>query len=79
MLFFDQNDWFTQRQRVNELSEVESKIDHLRKESERMNAELEALSRPEYIERYARERYHEKKDGEDIYIIVTDTLVREED
>lgn len=74
MLFFDQNDWFTQRRRVKELREVEGKIEHLRSESARMNKELDALSRPEQLEKLAREKYHEKRDGEDVYIIVTDTV-----
>ena len=79
MLFFDQNDWFTQRRRGKELEDVEAKIDHLRSESARMNKELDDLSRPEKLEKLAREKYHEKRDGEDVYIIVTDTVIREEE
>lgn len=74
MLFFDQNDWFTQREREKERNELQEKIDHIRSESERMEQELNALNNsPGKLEQYAREKYHEKKDGEDVYLIITDS------
>jgi cell division protein DivIC len=75
MLFFDQNDWFTQREREKELNELQSKIDHMNQESDRMDKELNQLNNsPGKLEQYAREKYHEKKDGEDVYLIITDSV-----
>lgn len=75
MLFFDQNDWFTQHARVKDLEQTQEKIDHLNGEIERMDKELNGInsSNPK-LEQYAREQYHEKRDGEDLYLIVKDTV-----
>lgn len=74
MLFFDQNDWFTQRAREKELNQLQEKIDHITQESDRMDKELTELNNSQgKLEQYAREKYHEKKDGEDVYLIITDS------
>ena len=75
MLFFDQNDWFTQHARVKELEKTQQKIDHLNSEIGRMDKDLKELNSSNVkLEQYAREKYHEKQDGEDVYIIVPDTV-----
>lgn len=75
MLFFDQNDWFTQHEREKELQKSQEKIDHLNSEIKRMDNEMNNLnSSNSKLEQYARERYHEKQDGEDVYIIVPDSV-----
>ena len=74
MLFFDQNDWFTQRERSNELRKTEESIRFLQSEVKRMNNELDDLNKPEKLEQYAREKYHEKRDGEDVYLIIKDSI-----
>ncbi len=75
MLFFDQNDWFTQHNRQKELEAVQHKIDFLHSEVGRMNNELHELQHnPGRLERVAREKYHEKRDGEDVYLIIKDTI-----
>lgn len=75
MLFFDQNDWFTQQDRETQLREAQQKIDHLNQEIVRMNNELHLLNNSsEKLEQIAREKYHEKRDGEDVYVIITDTV-----
>lgn len=75
MLFFDQNDWFTQRKRQKQLEEVQETIDYLNAESDRMEASLEALNTdPAFLERFAREKYHLKRPTEDVYLITTDTV-----
>ena len=79
MIFFDQNDWFTQNERENELNQTQEKIDHLNSEVLRMEKELNDLNTNNAkLEQYAREKYHEKKDGEDVYLIVTDTVKNKE-
>lgn len=75
MIFFDQNDWFTQHARVKELEETQGKIDHLNTEIDRMDKELNDINTNNAkTERYAREKYHEKRDGEDLYLIVNDSV-----
>ena len=75
MIFFDQNDWFTQHAREEELKQTQEKIDHLNSEVSRMDKELNDLnSSNTKLEQYAREKYHEKRDGEDVYIIIQDTV-----
>ncbi|WP_118972850.1 FtsB family cell division protein [Taibaiella koreensis] len=74
MLFFDQNDWFTQHERETELRQTQEKIDHLNGEVVRMEKELNDLNGSNArLEQYAREKYHEKRDGEDVYLIVPDS------
>jgi cell division protein DivIC len=73
MLFFDQNDWITQRKRSQDLKKVNGNIEHLKNEVSRMEKEIEALNNnPTYLEKYAREKYFKKRDGEDVYIFVTE-------
>lgn len=79
MLFFDQNDWFTQRERRKQLDATQQNIDFLRGESERMEREIDELnSNPKYLEQYAREKYHEKRDNEDVYLIIHDSVKQEQ-
>lgn len=75
MLFFDQHDWFTQRESSRELDKMNENIEYLQTEVKRMQTELSELDKPEKLEQYAREKYHEKKDGEDVYLIMHDTVV----
>lgn len=75
MLFFDQNDWFTQRERRKQLEDTQQNIDFLSGESERMEKEIDELNaNPRYLEQYAREKYHEKRDDEDVYLIIRDSV-----
>ena len=75
MLFFDQNDWFTQNAKETELSQTQEKIDHLNGEVARMEKELKELNGSNgKLEQYAREKYHEKRDGEDVYLIIADSV-----
>lgn len=70
VLFFSPYDYFTIRKAQAELDEVNEKIAFLNKESDRMNAELSTLiTDTAALERYARELYHQKKEGEDVYVI----------
>lgn len=74
MLFFDQNDWFTQRARQNNLNQLNENIDYLTKEADQMEVELKELNTNSFkLETYAREKYNEKRDNEDVYIIIKDS------
>ena len=70
MLFFDQRDYFQQRERREELKKLEAKKRYYVQEIEKTQKELTDLqNNPAALEKFAREHYLMKKDGEDIYII----------
>ncbi len=74
MLFIDQNDWFTQQERRKELSKANESAVFLQSEIDKMNKELSNLQNDSAtLERYAREKYNEKRIDEDVYIVVKDT------
>lgn len=78
MLLFDQNDWFTQYRRKQQLAEMQKNIEFLRAETERMSKELEQLqTNPEVLKKYARERYNYKAADEDLFLITHDTVYLE--
>lgn len=70
MLFFDQRDYFQQKEKTAELRKLEAKKQYYQQEIEKTRQELQDIqSNPAALEKFARERYLMKKDGEDIYII----------
>ena len=69
-IYFDQNDYFTLQQRQKELDGLNDDITYLNTEIDRMNAEKHDLvTNPRVIEKYAREHFRMKHDGEDVYVI----------
>lgn len=79
MLFFDQNDWFAQHQRQKQLDDIQENIEYLTKESDKMQGQLNALNTDSaYLEKYAREHYHEKRDNEDVFLILRDSTPAKE-
>lgn len=78
MLFFDQKDFFSTLEKRNELQSLQEKKHYYVLEIEKAKQELaDFQSNPAAIEKFARERYMLKKDGEDIFII-EDTLANKE-
>ncbi len=74
MLFFDQKDFFFNIEKRKELSVLKEKKAYYQLEIAKAKQELtDFQSNPAAIEKFARERYMLKKDGEDVYII-EDTL-----
>jgi cell division protein FtsB len=77
MLFFDQRDFFQQRERMAELHKLEAKKQYYLDEINKTQQELHDLqNNPATLEKFARERYLMKRDGEDIYIIEDSTAPR---
>jgi len=69
-VYFDQNDYLTLQQRQKELNGVKDNIAYLNGEINRMNAEKnDLLSNPVKQEKYARENFRMKHDGEDVYVV----------
>ena len=70
LLFLDKNDLFTQLERRRELRGLEQSKKHYTTQLAAERKELEALkSNPATLEKYAREKYLMKRDGEDLFII----------
>lgn len=70
MMWFDQNDFGSQRERANTLRDTKENIAYLEKEIAMMEKEhYELTNDPQKLERYAREQYRMKRDNEDIYVI----------
>ncbi|MDP9230637.1 MAG: septum formation initiator family protein [Bacteroidota bacterium] len=70
MLFFDRNDFLTQRLRTNELRELQQSKQYYTDQIFTEKAELELLkSNPATLEKYAREKYYMKRDNEELFLI----------
>ena len=76
LLFFDKNDLFSQFARKKEVKKLEADVKYYRDEIARNQKEMvELQSNPILLEKFAREHYLMKKDNEDIFILVPDTLI----
>ena len=74
MLFFDQRDFFQQRERAAELKKVEDAKKYYQKEIEYTQKQLNNIQNNKAaIEKYARERYLLRREGEELYLF-EDTL-----
>jgi cell division protein FtsB len=69
MLFFDQRNFFLQRDRAAELEKLEQAKGYYEKEISTTQDQLNNLqSNPGAVEKYARERYLLRRDGEEVYL-----------
>lgn len=70
MIFFDAKDILSQRERTQELRELQESKAYFTAEIARERRALEELkSNPAAIEKYAREKYLMKRDNEDLFIV----------
>ncbi|MBX2931181.1 MAG: septum formation initiator family protein [Chitinophagaceae bacterium] len=70
MLFFDQKDFFSTLEKRKELRELQSKNAYYMKEIDNSKRELiDFQTNPAALEKFAREHYMLKKDGEDIFLV----------
>jgi cell division protein FtsB len=69
MLFFDQRNFFLQRDRAAELEKLEQAKGYYEKEISTIQEQLNNLqSNPGAVEQYARERYLLRREGEEVYL-----------
>ena len=69
MLFFDQRNFFLQRDRADELEKLEQAKSYYEKEISTTEEQLNNLqSNPGAVEKYARERYLLRREGEEVYL-----------
>lgn len=70
MLFLDRNDWMSQQDAKAKLQGLQENIQYLNREIEVMDSQrIARLNNPEALEKFARERYRMKRDGEDLYVL----------
>lgn len=70
MLFFDEKNYFEQRERKKELKVLLKKKAYYETAIEQTRKELNDLqNNPDAIEKFARERYFMKKAGEEIFVV----------
>ena len=69
MLFFDQRDFFLQRERKAALEKLEAAKKYYQDEITDTKKQLENIqSNPAAVEKYARERYLLRREGEEVYL-----------
>jgi cell division protein DivIC len=69
MLFFDQRDYFQQKASAEELNKLETATKYYKDEINNTRTQLNNLQNdPTSVEKFARERYLLKRDGEEVYI-----------
>lgn len=71
LLFFDKNDWFTQRDLNKQLKKLANEKKYYQTEIQKNKQFIEELKNNiQSIEDYARQRYWMKKDNEEVYVIL---------
>ena len=79
MVFFDANSWLIHNELDGEINKLEGNATYFKKEIESDRDQIGKLEDSEELERFAREEYLMKKDGEDVFIIdYEDSLTKEE-
>lgn len=69
MIFFDTNSYFIHHELNEDIESLQNTKDIYRQEIEKDKTFIEQMKDSDEVEKYAREKYYLKKDGEDIYII----------
>lgn len=75
MFFFDKNDLYSQYQYRKQVNKLREERDFYQKETTDVNAELNELTTDKSaLEKFAREKYLMKKENEDIFVVVRDSV-----
>ncbi len=79
ILFLDSNAWLTSHLAIDEeIAEKEENVQFYQRGIERDSIIIKQLESREGLERYARERYHMKKENESVYLIEYKDSIKEE-
>ncbi len=71
LMFFDQNNWFTQFQYQMELNKLDSEREFYDEEIKKVTQDLKELrTNPKSLEKFAREKYLMKKSNEEVFVLV---------
>ena len=69
IVFFDENNMFVQRERTQDLVQLNKKIEYYKGQVTQARQELKDLDNdPALLEKYAREKYFMKRDNEEVFI-----------
>ena len=80
MLFFDMNNVFYRYRVAQEISALEESIAEQKEKIARLEVQKrELFGNERKLERFAREKYLMKRDGEDIFVIVDDNQNKKEE
>lgn len=71
---FDDNSIKIHRELNREINKLEASIDFYKNEIDKDQKMIDDYDNPEKLEKFARETYQMKKDSEDIFLIVYDSL-----
>jgi cell division protein FtsB len=75
LLFFDKNDLISQYQYRQQVKRLTQERDFYKKETAEVNTQLSELTTDKAaLEKFAREKYLMKKDNEDVFVVVQDTV-----
>ena len=78
ILFFDRYDVFSQLDLRKQLFKLQKEKSYYQKEIKNNNDQLyELRTNPENLEQFAREHYLMKKQNEDVFVIVNDSLLKD--
>jgi len=69
MIFFDTNSYFIHKELDEDITALEENKEFYKAEIEKDKVFLDKMNDSNEVEKYAREKYFLKKEGEDIYII----------
>jgi cell division protein FtsB len=73
MTFFDRNDFISQYSYRQELKKLEVDKEYYQLQIEENKKSIhELMSDPANLEKFAREKYHMKKDNEDVFLIIAE-------
>jgi len=70
MLFFDSNSYLKHNRLSNDINQLQKDKKHYLEEIKKDSIATKELTSPEGLEKYAREKYHMKKENEDIFLII---------
>jgi hypothetical protein len=79
MLFFDSNNVFYRFSIASEVSELEESRDIYKKQIADLNRQrTELFGNQINLEKFAREKYMMKKDNEDLFVVIQDTIEKKD-
>ncbi len=80
MLFLDTNDFVSQYQLWGKVKELEAEKGYYQEKIEAVKKDRsELMSKPQLLEKFAREKYLMKKKDEEVYVVVEEGKEKEEE
>tara|TARA_B100001057_G_C22448132_1_gene793955 strand:+ start:330 stop:632 length:303 start_codon:yes stop_codon:yes gene_type:complete len=70
MLFIDSNSYLNHYRLSNTIDQLKKDKNYYNEEIKKDSISLHELSSPEGLDKYAREKYHMKKENEEIFLII---------